>query len=51
MSPYSLGLLQVHLLQLAGFRFDNESFGLQFWFDLALLKQTILNREPAGPVL
>ncbi|MFZ2447493.1 MAG: hypothetical protein WAW37_14150 [Syntrophobacteraceae bacterium] len=34
-------LLEVHLLQEAGFRFENDSFGLQFWFDLGLLKQRI----------
>ncbi len=38
-SPYLASLVRVHLLQEAGFRFENDSFSLGFWFDLAVLKQ------------
>lgn len=40
-SPYAISLLQVHWLQTAGFRFDNDSFDLQFWLDLALVKHRV----------
>ncbi|MEN6439774.1 MAG: hypothetical protein ABFD97_14460 [Syntrophobacter sp.] len=44
-SPYAASLFRVHLLQDAGFRFENDSFGLGFWFDLAILKQKIREQE------
>ncbi len=40
-SAYTVSLFRVHLLQEAGFRFENDSFGLRFWFDLGFLKQKI----------
>lgn len=42
---YAASLLRVHLLQEAGFRFENDSFDLQFWFDMAFLKRKILSAD------
>lgn len=42
---YVLALWNIHLLQLAGLQFAGNDFDLQFWMDLAQLKQRIQARS------
>lgn len=40
--PYAVSLLRVCLLQEAGFYFENDSFDLGFWLDLAFVKRAVI---------